>query len=90
MEAMSVVTREKPKVIIVRMRHVPLIDATGIHVLKTEYKNAKRKGVAFVLSGIQPGLFDLLNQAGLVELIGPENVVDHIDQALERAKELLK
>lgn len=89
MEAMSVVTREKPKVIILRMRHVPLIDATGIHVLKTEYKNAKKSGTAFVLSGIQPSLFALLDKAGLVDLIGRENLVNDIDQALVRAKELL-
>jgi len=89
MEAMSVVTREKPKVIIVRMRHVPLIDATGIHVLETEYHNARKKGASFVLSGIQAELFELLERAGLVDLIGKENVVGHIDRALERAQELL-
>lgn len=88
-ETMSVVTREKPKVIIVRMRHVPLIDATGLHVIETEYKNAKRKGVVLLLSGIQPGLFELLDTAGLVTLIGPENVFNHIDKALERARELV-
>jgi len=90
MEAMAVVTREKPKVIIVRMRYVPIIDATGLHVLKTEYKNTKKKGAVLLLSGIQPGLFGLLDKSGLVDLIGAENVLDHIDKALERAKQIMK
>ena len=90
MEAMSVVTVKKPKVIILRMRHVPLIDATGLHVLKSEYNNAKKNGTAFILSGLHPHLFDLLEKAGLVTVIGRENLVIDIDKALERAKELLK
>ncbi len=90
MEAMSVVAVKKPKVIILRMRHVPLIDATGLHVLKSEYKNAKKSGVAFVLSGVRPGLFELLEKAELVALIGHENIVADIDKALERAKQILK
>ena len=88
-EAMKVVTREKPKVIIIRMRHVPVMDATGIHVLKTEHKNAQKSGAVFILSGIQPGLMTLLKQSGLVEIIGQENIFDHIDKALARARTLI-
>ncbi len=87
-EAMKTVTKEKPKVILVRMRRVPIIDATGLHVLKTEYKNARKSGAAFLLSGIQPHLYELLENAGLVDLIGKENVLGDIDEALVRAKAL--
>jgi len=90
MEAMSVVAVKKPKVIILRMRHVPLIDATGLHVLKSECKNVKKNGAVFILSGVRPELFDLLEKAELVTLIGRENVVEHIDKALERAQQILK
>jgi SulP family sulfate permease len=89
MEALSVVSVKKPKVIILRMRHVPLIDATGLHVLKSEYKNARKNGTAFILSGVRPELFDLLDKAGVADLIGRENLVTDIDKALARAQEFL-
>jgi len=41
-----------PKVLIIRMRQVPIIDATGIHVLEEVLKEISRRGTKIILSGI--------------------------------------
>jgi SulP family sulfate permease len=41
-DAIKIIERT-PKVLIIRMRHVPIIDATGVHVLKEVYKDMKQK-----------------------------------------------
>ncbi|OGW72432.1 MAG: sodium-independent anion transporter [Omnitrophica bacterium GWA2_52_12] len=90
MEALSQIGEKNPKVIIIRMRHVPVMDATGLHVLKTEIRKAKGKGIAFILSGVGPGLRQILTRAELVEMLGKQNVIEDFDSALSRAREILE
>ncbi len=89
MEALSQIGEKKPKVIIIRMRHVPVMDATGLHVLKTEIHKAKRKGITFILSGVGPGLRQILAKAGLLEMLTERDVAEDFDSALDRAREVL-
>ena len=78
-----------PKVRIIRMRNVPAIDATGIHILQEEHKNSKRHGIAFILSDIHTQPLMALERADLLKAIGEENVFGNIDDALNRAREIL-
>lgn len=77
-----------PKVLVLRMRHVPSIDATGLRALEDLFAKCRRQGTALVLSGVQAQPWDQLVASGLYRQIGPLNVHDHIDRALERAREL--
>lgn len=74
---------------IIRMRKVSFIDSTGIHNLEQLYLRTKKSGVQLVLSGVNHHVYDALYRAGLVELIGEENICDHINGALARAEELV-
>lgn len=78
-----------PQVMIIRMRNVPCIDATGLHVIKRQYMDSKKMGVGFVISGIHAQPYSVLDQSGFLQEIGAENVCYHIDAALERAREIL-
>lgn len=78
-----------PKVLILRMRHVPTIDATGMQALEDLFKKCQKQGTALILSGVQAEPWEQLFRAGLYQRIGPQNVHDHIDRALDRARELL-
>ncbi len=78
-----------PRVLILRMRHVPTIDATGMQALEDLFKKCARQGTALILSGVQAEPWEQLLNAGLYQRIGPQNVHDHIDRALERAREIL-
>ncbi len=78
-----------PKVFILRMRNVPMIDATGMHALKEICRDYIKNGTKVVLSGVNPYVRSLLLKAELDKIIGEENITDHIDKALEVAKKYL-
>ena len=77
------------KVRIIRMRKVSFIDSTGIHNLEQLFHRSQRCGLTLVLSGVNDDVFRTLEKAGLVQLIGRENIRNHINGALSRAQEII-
>jgi SulP family sulfate permease len=79
-----------PKVFILRMRYVPHIDATGLHALEEFLHKCRRQHTHLLLGGVhmQP-LFEM-TKSGLIDRIGEQNVFDNLDDALTKARELLK
>ena len=75
-------------VLIIRMRSVPAIDATGLHSLELLLKSCKKEGKTIVLSHVNEQPMNALKKAGLLEEIGEENICAHIDDALARAEKL--
>jgi SulP family sulfate permease len=78
-----------PKVFILRMRNVPMVDATGMHALIEVCEGYKSHGSTVILSGVSPYVRELLLKAGVDKIIGEENIVDHIDKALALAEKYL-
>ena len=81
---------KKPNVLIIRMRHVPTIDATGLHHLKEIVKDFKHKKIKIIISGIQPEVYKELEKSRIAFLIGKKNILNHIKLAIDRANEILK
>lgn len=82
---------EKPsRVFILRMRYVPLIDAAGLHALEVLHERLREKQTQLILSGVNPQVRRFIEQSGIDEKIGKENIIDHIDKALIRAHTLLE
>ena len=77
------------KVRILRMRKVSFMDSTGIHNLEQLYLRSQRCGMTLVLSGVNENVYKTLDKAGLVQMIGKENVRNHINGALARAQEIV-
>ncbi|MCD4832517.1 MAG: sulfate permease [Bacteroidales bacterium] len=75
----------KPKILIIRMRYVPTIDATGLHHLKEIVKDFKHKGIKVIISGIQPEVYKELEKSRIAFLIGKKNITNHIKLAIDRA-----
>lgn len=80
---------DRPKVRIIRMRKVPFVDSTGIHNLSNLCEMSHKEGIQIVLSGVNPKVHAVLEKAGFYNLVGKENICSHIDDALNRAKEIL-
>jgi SulP family sulfate permease len=80
---------ERAKVRIIRMRKVPFIDSTGVHNLSNMCRMCSQLGVKVVLSGVNPNVMQVLEKAGVDEIVGKENVCSHISLALKRAQEIL-
>jgi SulP family sulfate permease len=80
---------DPPRVLILRMRNVPAIDATGLHALESIHSQTVRSGTDLVISGIQPQPWKALGKSGMVDRIGKDNVLPNIRAALRRAEEIL-
>lgn len=78
-----------PRVFILRMRRVPAMDATGLHALEEFYEKCHRQGTVLLLSGVHAQPLNVLVQHSLSEKIGSKNLSGNIDDALNRARELL-
>ena len=79
-----------PKVRIIRMRKVPFIDSTGLHNLENMCRMSQKEGIIVVLSGVNPKVEAVLNRNGFHELLGGENICNHIDLALARARSIVE
>ncbi|WP_297830793.1 SulP family inorganic anion transporter [Thermomonas sp.] len=79
----------QPRVFILRMRLVPMIDASGAHALKGLIERCQRRDIALILSGLQPQPRRVLRQMGLGVLQTRVNLVDDFDAALACAQVLL-
>jgi SulP family sulfate permease len=77
----------QPQVLVLRLRHVPFIDATGLQALKSLFQKAQRRGTLLLLSGVCPQVMRVLSGSGLAERIGNENIFQRFDTALEKARE---
>lgn len=75
-----------PKVFILRMRKVPVIDATGLHALEEFFLRCQKQNTRFILSGVNSNVEQILKDSGFYAQIGEENLFDHIDKALNSIK----
>ena len=81
---------DRPKVRVIRMRKVPFVDSTGIHNLTNLCEMSKKEDIKVVLSGVCEKVNAQLEHAGFYNLLGKENITDHISKALVRAEEIIQ
>ncbi len=79
----------RAKVFILRMRNVPVMDATGLYALIELRHKCEREGCTLILSEIHTQPFIALDKSGHREEFGADNVTAHIDDALNQARKLL-
>jgi SulP family sulfate permease len=77
---------ELPNVVILRLRNMTATDATGIQALETAINTIRNSGRAVLLCGARGQARELIEQSGLAEHVGRENVLDNFAESLERAK----
>ena len=79
-----------PPVLIIRMRHVPIIDVTGIQVLKEVHKESLKHGTKIILSELHSEQVKKeLQNSRLLFAIGKGNVTDTFEKALEKAEQIM-
>lgn len=81
---------DKPKVRIIRMRKVPFIDSTGCHNLESFIKMSKKDKTQVLLSGVNERVRSVLVNTGIEKMLGQENILSNINDAVERAKQLVE
>jgi SulP family sulfate permease len=81
--------QHRPKILILRMRHVPSIDATGMRALEDLYEQALKDKTQLIISGMSDTLLAKLKSFGFVEKLGENYIHKNIDQALDHARTIL-
>ena len=76
------------QIVIVRLRNMTAIDATGLHALAMLSDRLKKSGRRVLLCGARDQPARFLEQAEFVERIGKRSIVANVDAALTRAREI--
>lgn len=84
----QLIIEEGKRVLILRMRSVPAMDATALKSLEKLYHNLKKKHVTLILSHVNDQPMSMMERAGFLESVGRENLAGCIDDALSFAADL--
>jgi SulP family sulfate permease len=87
-DAMHIV-ENKPAIRIIRMRKVLSIDATGLNMLRELLLDCRKSSITLILSGVHAQPLFAMQQFGIYDEIGEENIFGNIDDALDRSREIL-
>ena len=79
----------KPKVLIIRMRHVLAMDSTGMHALRDVVHRSRKDGTVVLLSDVHMQPLVALTGSAALEDIGQENLFGNLDDALQRARQIV-
>jgi SulP family sulfate permease len=77
----------KPRVLILRMRRVPVLDATALHTLADVVRRSRDDGTLVLLSGVQAGVAETIGRSTMRDVIGEENIYRTFSEAVRRANE---
>ncbi len=75
-------------VVIVRLRNMTAIDATGVHALEQFAERLRDAGKTLVFCGARDQPRKLLSRTESLKRVGPENFLPHVQAALARAREI--
>jgi len=81
--------RQEPEILILRMRKVLAMDATGLNALEDLHDKLRRRGKHLILSGPHTQPLLVMEKAGFLDRLGRDNVCAHIEASLERARAIL-
>jgi len=77
---------ERPRVLILRLRHVLVIDSTGLNALRDVIRRSKGEGALVVLADVHAQVVVALERSGMYDELGEDNVTGNLDDALNRAR----
>ncbi len=76
---------ELPPIVVLRLRNMTAIDATGLAALEEVADVLHASGRELILCGARPQPAQLMHQARFEEHVGPENICPNVQAALDRA-----
>jgi SulP family sulfate permease len=79
----------RPRVLIIRMRHVGALDSTGMHALKDVVRRSRRDGAVVLLADVRDQPLAAIMASSMTDEFGPGTVLGNIEDALAAARALL-
>jgi SulP family sulfate permease len=80
---------EDDRVLIVRMRNVPSLDATAMKQFEALFARCEEKGVDLIFSHVNKQPMSVMNRSGFLAKLGEEKFAANIDDALSRAASIV-
>ena len=80
---------QEPEILILRMREVLAIDATGLNALEDLHERLRARGKHLLLSGPHTQPLFMMGKADFLDQLGKENVCANIELSLARSREIL-
>jgi SulP family sulfate permease len=77
---------ELPPVVIIRLRNMTAIDATGVYALEEIARQLHASGRTLILCGAREQPAQVMQQAEFEEVVGRENICANVNEALQRAE----
>ncbi len=77
------------KVVVIRMRSVPAIDASAMRSLHELVARAKKKNITLLFSHVNEQPMHVMEKDGFIALVGKQNFHDNIIDALDYAESLV-
>jgi len=77
-----------PTIVILRLRNMTALDATGLHALEVFAGRMRKTGRTLLLCGARDQPADLLFQADVLKEVGRDNILPNVDEALRRARQI--
>ena len=75
-------THSDPRQLIIRLRHVPFIDVTGLQVLEDVIVRLRERGVRVLLAEANARVHGKLKKAMIADLVGGDGIFETLPQAL--------
>lgn len=71
-----------PRVLILRLRDVPVIDSTGVHTLLALIRRSQREGTRVILTELQPLVRRVVERSELGSVLGAENITSSLAETV--------
>lgn len=81
---------EQPKVVVLRLRNVPYLDATGLQTMESVIQGLRKRGVTVYVASVQSQPLDVMQRAGTMKLLGDDHLFRTTPDALAAARTLLR
>ena len=85
---LDILSDNKTKCIILRMRGVTAVDATAMNALETFLEKCNKKNIKLILSHVNEQPLKVMKKSGFYKDVGAENYCEHIDDALNLAEKI--
>ena len=78
-----------PKVLILKMTSVPVIDATGYSALIRLYKMCEEAGTKVLIAGLQKEVCETLDNYGFISMIGKDSICEDVNEGIKKGQEMI-
>jgi SulP family sulfate permease len=79
---------EFPPIVVLRLRNMTAIDATGMHAIESFAEKLRASGRSLILCGAMEQPAKVMRNARFHEHVGDHNICANVESALERAREI--